>query len=93
MPLPALSITEGTPATYRLSFDGALGRIPTVLTACPPGKESSNGMPGAWPLLGIGLLPFTQTPAITSEGVSSGSASGSQPGTDDGYQWTWSLRG
>ena len=50
-------------------------------------------MTGEWPLLGIGLLPFGQTSTITTEGVYAGSASGSQPGTDDGYRWTWSLSG
>ena len=88
-----MSITEGDPDTYQLGLDGGLARIPAVLTACPPDKASSNGNPAPWPLLGIGLLPFSQTPVITTEGVYAGSASGSRPGTDDGYQWTWSLRG
>ena len=88
-----MSITEGDPDTYQLALDGGLARIPAMLSACPPDRASSNGNPAPWPLLGIGLLPFTQTPAITTEGVYAGSASGSRPGTDDGYQWTWSLRG
>jgi len=50
-------------------------------------------MTGVWPLLGIGLLPFSQPPKIRTEGIFAGSATGSTPGTDDGYQWTWSLRG
>jgi hypothetical protein len=89
----ALSVTEGDPDTYRLAVDGGLTRIPTVLSGCPPGQEASNGRTGEWPLLGIGLLPFTQVRPIATEGVLAGSASGSMPGLDDGYQWTWSLRG
>lgn len=89
----AMTITEGDPDTYRLALDGGLAEIPIVLSACPPGDESSNGRTGVWPLLGIGLLPFSQTPQIATEGVFAGSATGSTPGRDDGYQWTWSLRG
>ena len=92
-PVGAMTITEGDPDTYRLALDGGLARIPTVLSDCPPGEEGSNGRTGEWPLRGIGLLPFTQTPAITAEGVFAGTATGSVPGTDDGYRWTWSLRG
>lgn len=91
-PLPALAITEGDPDTYRLALDGSTAQIPTLLSDCPPGEESSNGRTGVWPLLGIGLLPFSQTPAIRTEGVFAGSATGSQPGLDDGYSWTWNLR-
>jgi hypothetical protein len=57
-----LTVTEGNPDTYRLALDGTLATIPTVLSACPPG-EGTDGMTGVWPLLGIGLLPFIQTPA------------------------------
>ena len=92
-PVQAMAVTEGDPDTYRLALDGGLAQIPTVLSACPPGQETKNGMTGAWPLLGIGLLPFTQNPAITTEGVFAGGATGSTPGTDDGYTWAWSLRG
>lgn len=88
--VPVLTITEGDPDTYRLVLDATLAKIP-ILSACPPGQGGSG--PGEWPLLGIGLLPFSQTPPITTEGVFSGSATGSTPGIDDGYQWTWSLRG
>jgi len=87
------AITEGNPDTYRLALDGNLAQIPTVLSDCPPGQETSNGRTGVWPLLGIGLLPFTQTPELKSEGVLAGSATGSTPGTDDGYSWTWNLQG
>jgi hypothetical protein len=93
MPVQAMTITEGDPDTYRLALDGGLAQIPIVLSACPPGQESDNGRTGVWPLLGIGLLPFSQTPQIATEGVFAGSATGSMPGTDDGYQWAWSLRG
>ncbi len=93
MPPPALSVTDGDPDTYRLALDGNLAQIPTVLSACPPGQETSNGRTGVWPLLGIGLLPFTQNPSVTTSDVFAGSATGSMPGTDDGYTWTWSLRG
>jgi len=89
----AMSVTEGDPDTYRLALDGTLAQIPTVLSACPPGQEPTNGRTGVWPLLGIGLLPFTQTPPIAAEGVYAGSATGTSPGLDDGYSWTWSLRG
>ena len=92
--LPVLSVTEGTPDTYRLAMDGGLGKIPTIRSECPPGQEASNGTPGGdWPLLQIGLLPFSQTPVLATEGIYSGSATGSTPGLDDGYQWTWNLRG
>ena len=87
--VPVLTITEGNPDTYRLVLDGTLAKIP-VLSVCPPPGTSG---PGEWPLLGIGLLPFSQTPAITTEGVFAGSATGSTPGVDDGYKWTWSLSG
>lgn len=94
VPLPALMITDGDPDTYRLGLDGGLGRIPTVLSLCPPPQASSNGMTGEWPLLGIGLLPISFTPfTVTTEGVFAGSATGTTPGLDAGYQWTWSLRG
>lgn len=88
----ALTITEGDPDTYRLALDGTLASIPAVLTACPPDQAASNGRSAPWPLLGIGLLPFTQTPAASPSGVLAGSASGTMPGTDDGYRWTWDLR-
>jgi hypothetical protein len=91
--VPVLTITDGTPDTYRLTLDGGLVQIPAVKTACPPDQAASNGNPAPWPLRGIGLLPFSQTPAVTSDGAFSGSATGTQPGIDDGYQWTWSLRG
>ena len=93
VPFQVLAITEGNPDTYRLALDGNLAQIPTVLSDCPPGQETSNGRTGVWPLLGIGLLPFTQTPELKSEGVLAGSATGSTPGTDDGYSWTWNLQG
>ena len=94
MPLPALTITEGNPDTYRLGLDGGLAQIPAVLTACPPAQAASNGNPAPWPLLGIGLLPISFTPFnLTTEGVFSGSATGTTPGLDAGYQWTWNLRG
>ena len=92
-PVTAMTLTEGDPGTYRLALDGALAQIPTVLSACPPGQEASNGRTGVWPLLGIGLLPFTQTLPVATEGLYSGSATASSPGLDDGYSWTWSLRG
>jgi hypothetical protein len=88
-----MMITEGDPDTYQLGLGAGLEQIPSVLTDCPPDKASSNGDPAPWPLLGIGFLPFTQTTTIATEGVFSGSATGTRPGTDDGYQWTWSLRG
>ncbi len=90
---PLLTITEGDPDTYRLTLDGGLGQVPSVLSDCPANKASSNGNAAPWPLLQIGLLPFSQTPHITTEGVFAGSATGTTPGLDDGYQWTWSLRG
>jgi hypothetical protein len=91
--VPVLTITDGDPDTYRLTLDGGILQIPSVKTDCPPDQAASNGSPAPWPLRGIGLLPFSQTPAVTSDGVFSGSTTGTQPGVDDGYQWTWSLRG
>jgi hypothetical protein len=90
--VPVLTITDGNPDTYRLTLDGTLAKIPAVLTACPP-MQGPDGSPAEWPLLQVGLLPFSQTPAITTEGVSAGSATGSTAGSDDGYQWKWDLRG
>jgi hypothetical protein len=90
---PVLTVTEGDPDTYRLTLDGGLGQVPSVLSACPPNNAASNGNAAPWPLLQIGLLPFSQTPHISTEGVFAGSATGTTPGLDAGYQWTWSLRG
>ncbi len=89
----AMTITEGNPDTYGLALDGGSAQIPAVLTDCPADKVASNGRPAPWPLLGIGLLPFTRTSPVTTEGTYSGSTKGTQPGIDDGYQWTWNLHG
>lgn len=91
--VPVMTITEGNPDTYRLALDGGSAQIPAVLTDCPADKAANNGRAAPWPLRGIGLLPFTQPLAVTTEGTYSGSATGTQPGTDDGYQWTWDLHG
>ena len=94
MRLPALTVTDGTPDTYRLALDGGLGQVPSVLVDCPPDKAASNGAPAPWPLREIKLLPFGPAPLTTrTDGVFAGSTIGTTPGFDDGYQWTWSLRG
>lgn len=92
--LPALTVTEGTPDSYRLALDGGLGQVPSVLVDCPPDKAASNGAAAPWPLREIKLLPFSLAPLTTgTEGVFTGSTTGTTPGLDDGYQWTWDLRG
>lgn len=91
---PVMSITEGDPDTYQLGLGAGIEQIPATLTACPPDKASSNGKSAPWGLLGILLMPSSKPPfPITTEGVFAGSATGSTPGLDNGYQWTWSLRG
>ena len=91
--LPVLTVTDGTPDTYRLALDGGLGQVPSVLVDCPPDKAASNGAPAPWPLLAIKLLPVGIAPLATvTDGVFTGSTTGTTPGLDDGYQWTWDLR-
>ena len=86
--VPVLALMDGNPDTYQLSLDGGLAQIPTVTSGCP-----QAGATGSWPLRGILLLASSQTYPIATLGVFSGSGTGSRPGVDDGYQWTWSLRG
>ena len=89
-----MTITEGDPDIYQLGLGAGIELIPAVLTACPPDKAGSTGNSAPWPLLGILLLPSSKPPfPITTKGVFAGSATGSTPGLDDGYQWSWSLRG
>lgn len=86
--VPVLALMDGNPDTYQLSLDGGLAQIPTVTSGCP-----QAGATGSWPLRGILLLASSQTYPTATLGVFSGSGTGSRPGIDDGYQWTWSLRG
>lgn len=86
--VPVLALMDGNPDTYQLALDGGLAQVPTVTSGCP-----QAGATGYWPLRGILLLASSQTYPTATLGVFSGSGTGSRPGIDDGYSWTWSLRG
>lgn len=85
--VPVLSVTDGSPETYRLALDGGTAAIPVTVSGCPAGGA------GTWPLRGILLLPSSRTPAVAAPLTFAGSASGTTVGVDDGYAWTWGLRG
>lgn len=86
--VPVLALMDGNPDTYQLALDGGLAQIPSVTSGCP-----QAGATGYWPLRGILLLASSQTYPTATHGVFAGSGTGSRPGIDDGYSWTWSLRG